>query len=226
MTSVRNVGRVLSRTAQSFHLPVITGTNIHARRTLSSLCRHETAEEARMRSASLLWRIQGHQQRSIVMVTKSKASESPAEDNVDSSSSKSYDTTNYQILSEDLAITPSCIARVEKLVQQRKSKDGGDYFLRVFVDAGGCSGFQYQFEFDQDYNADEDIVLVVSLSEDKPRIVVDETSLGFLRGSKLDFVQEMIKSSFAVVDNPQSESACGCGSSFAVKNFASNPALD
>jgi iron-sulfur cluster assembly accessory protein len=115
---------------------------------------------------------------------------------------------------------------VEKLVQQRKLKDGGDYFLRVFVDAGGCSGFQYQFEFDQDYDADEDITLVSSSTDDKPRIVVDQTSLGFLRGSKLDFVQEMIKSAFAVVDNPQSESACGCGSSFAVKNFAANPALD
>jgi len=43
-----------------------------------------------------------------------------------------------------------------------------------------------------------------------------------LRGSKIDYVEEMIRSSFAVVDNPNSESACGCGSSFAMKNFEAN----
>ena len=163
----------------------------------------------------------------MVMVTKSKASElsNDAQDD-ETSKTTPYDSAKYQVLSDELVITPSCLARVEKLVQQRKLKDGGDYFLRVFVDAGGCSGFQYQFEFDQDYDSEEDIILVSSSTDDKPRIVVDQISLGFLRGSKLDFVQEMIKSSFAVLENPQSESACGCGSSFAVKNFATNPALD
>lgn len=58
------------------------------------------------------------------------------------------------------------------------------------------------------------------------KVVVDEGSFELIRGATVDFVQEMIRSSFAVVNNPQSESACGCGSSFAVKNFASNPALD
>jgi iron-sulfur cluster assembly accessory protein len=58
------------------------------------------------------------------------------------------------------------------------------------------------------------------------RVVVDRGSLKLLAGSKIDYVQEMIKSTFEVRDNPQSESACGCGSSFAIKNFASNPALD
>jgi len=55
---------------------------------------------------------------------------------------------------------------------------------------------------------------------------VDEGSLQFLQGSTLDYVQEMIKSSFEIRENPNSESACGCGSSFALKNFAKNPALD
>lgn len=57
-------------------------------------------------------------------------------------------------------------------------------------------------------------------------VVIDNTSFELVKGSTVDFVQEMIRSSFAVVNNPQSESACGCGSSFAVKNFANNPALD
>jgi len=60
----------------------------------------------------------------------------------------------------------------------------------------------------------------------RPCVVVDKTSLGFLEGSTIDYVIEMIKSSFVVVDNPQSESACGCGSSFAVKNFQQHGAED
>ncbi|RYH18838.1 hypothetical protein EON65_26825 [archaeon] len=58
------------------------------------------------------------------------------------------------------------------------------------------------------------------------RVVVDSSSFELVKGATVDYVQEMIRSSFAVLNNPQSESACGCGSSFAVKNFASNPAKD
>ena len=58
------------------------------------------------------------------------------------------------------------------------------------------------------------------------RVAVDKTSLGFLRGATIDFTVDMMKSAFEVRDNPNSESACGCGSSFALKNFESNPALD
>lgn len=58
------------------------------------------------------------------------------------------------------------------------------------------------------------------------KVVVDEKSMELVKGSTVDFVQEMMRSSFAVLNNPQSESACGCGSSFAMKNFSVNPALD
>lgn len=57
-------------------------------------------------------------------------------------------------------------------------------------------------------------------------MVIDGSSFDMIKGSTVDYVQEMVRSSFAVLNNPLSESACGCGSSFAVKNFASNPALD
>jgi len=50
-------------------------------------------------------------------------------------------------------------------------------------------------------------------------VVVDQSSLDLIQGCTVDFVREMIRSTFAILDNPQSESACGCGSSFAVKNF-------
>ena len=61
---------------------------------------------------------------------------------------------------------------------------------------------------------------------DGSKVVVDNESFKLVKGATVDFVQEMMKSAFAVVNNPQSASSCGCGSSFAVKNFAANPALD
>ena len=164
------------------------------------------------------------QYRNMVMVTNTKASELPTE--TEGAGSPSFDPSEFKVLSEDLIVTPSSLSRVEKLIKQRQDKsDGGQHFLRVYVDAGGCSGFQYQFELDEEYDPDEDITLVAA-GDGSPRVVVDETSLEYLKGSTLDYVQEMIKSSFVIADNPQSESACGCGSSFAVKNFAANPALD
>ena len=57
-------------------------------------------------------------------------------------------------------------------------------------------------------------------------MVVDKGSYELIKGATIDYQQEMIKSSFAIINNPQSEKACGCGSSFAVKNFSQNPALD
>jgi len=165
-------------------------------------------------------------QRSMVMVTKQKAGESatpvavvssPVETNQGVTAPASADGDQHP-----LTITDSCWRRINKLT---KSKEDDSLFLRVFVDAGGCSGFQYQFELDANLE-DDDIVFTAPSQQDSARVVVDQNSFEFIRGSTIDYVQEMIKSSFEVRENPQSESACGCGSSFALKNFSSNPALD
>jgi iron-sulfur cluster assembly accessory protein len=62
--------------------------------------------------------------------------------------------------------------------------------------------------------------------KDGSKVVIDNISLDLIRGATIDYEQELIRNAFAVVNNPQSESACGCGSSFAVKAFTSNPAND
>jgi iron-sulfur cluster insertion protein len=80
--------------------------------------------------------------------------------------------------------------------------------LRISVSGGGCSGFQYGFTFDED-RTDADLVI----ERDGARILIDDVSLDLLRGSVIDYVEDMIGSSFAI-RNPQAKSACGCGNSF------------
>ena len=114
-------------------------------------------------------------------------------------------------------------ASAAKRISQLKAGDAPAR-LRLQIDGGGCSGFEYKFEVERaDAPVDEDDHV---FTRDQSAVVVDDSSLEFVRGATVDFQQEMIRSAFAVVDNPNSESACGCGSSFALKNFESNPAID
>ena len=174
------------------------------------------------------------QRRTMVMVTKQKAGESPPPPpaTITSTIVKNSLLDNPTDVSNDdngaaLSITESCWQRIRKLKQTKQNES---LFLRVFVDAGGCSGFQYQFELDSELQ-DDDVVFAADSNnnsnnnDNAATVVVDPQSLDLIRGSTIDYVQEMIKSSFEVRSNPQSESACGCGSSFAVKNFSSNPAI-
>ena len=82
--------------------------------------------------------------------------------------------------------------------------------LRVAVEGGGCSGFQYNFSF-EDARQDDDLVI----ERDGAAVLVDSTSLELLKGSELDYVEEMVGSSFQV-KNPNATSSCGCGNSFSV----------
>ena len=122
---------------------------------------------------------------------------------------------------DGLNVSDSCAARIAKL---REIQNNEGLMLRITVNGGGCSGFEYKFEVERaDAPTDEDDHV---FTRDSSSVVVDDSSLEFVRGATIDFQQEMIRSAFAVVDNPNSESACGCGSSFALKNFESNPAID
>eukprot|EP00977_Amphora_coffeiformis_P020503 scaffold8318_cov175-Amphora_coffeaeformis.AAC.2 len=170
-----------------------------------------------------------NQTRSMVVITKTKAEEVPLAPQQGVRNSpppppQDSNTTPADTSSEGLIITEACWKQILRLAA-RKEVPPSDMFLRVFVDAGGCSGFEYKFEVETDPEALEEDDLIWQGPEGA-RVVVDESSLAFIKGATLDYVVEMIKSAFTVKDNPQSEAACGCGSSFAVKNFSANPALD
>jgi len=82
--------------------------------------------------------------------------------------------------------------------------------LRVSVEGGGCSGFQYKFEIDREQAADD-----ISVVRDGATILIDQVSIGYLKGSEIDFVDDLIGASFRVI-NPQATASCGCGTSFSI----------
>jgi iron-sulfur cluster insertion protein len=82
--------------------------------------------------------------------------------------------------------------------------------LRVFVQGGGCSGFQYGFTFDEE-TSDDDFVL----NEDGVELLIDSASGMYLQGATINYREELMGSSFSI-ENPNATTTCGCGSSFAV----------
>jgi iron-sulfur cluster assembly accessory protein len=110
------------------------------------------------------------------------------------------------ILVPDIILTPSAAARVATIA----AKQGKPAILRLSVDGGGCSGFQYKFGFAESVEADDAIA-----EHDGVRLVVDSISLDLVRGSAVDYVEELGGAAFKVT-NPNAASGCGCGSSFSV----------
>jgi|SRR3954471_17189378 iron-sulfur cluster assembly accessory protein len=82
--------------------------------------------------------------------------------------------------------------------------------LRVSVEGGGCSGFQYKFDMDQE-QAPDDLVI----EREGATVLIDPVSLGYLAGSEIDYVDDLIGASFRV-NNPKATASCGCGTSFAL----------
>ena len=105
-----------------------------------------------------------------------------------------------------ITVTASAAKRIAWLA----ARENQPAMLRISVSGGGCSGFQYVFDFETQRNEDD---LVVSQGD--ATVVIDGTSLELLKGSTLDFVEEMVGSSFQV-QNPNAASSCGCGTSFSV----------
>lgn len=105
---------------------------------------------------------------------------------------------------EQVILTESAARRIKEIV------GGAQKVLRVAVNGGGCSGFSYSFDL-EDAAADDDLVL----ERDGAKVAIDPVSLDFLKGSRIDFKEELIGASFKI-DNPNAKSSCGCGTSFSI----------
>lgn len=109
-------------------------------------------------------------------------------------------------MSEQIILTPSAAARVAAIA----ARQGKPAILRLAVEGGGCSGFQYRFGLADTIESDD-----VAVERDGVKLVVDTVSLDLVRGSAVDYVEDLGGSAFKVT-NPNAASGCGCGSSFSV----------
>jgi iron-sulfur cluster assembly accessory protein len=103
-------------------------------------------------------------------------------------------------------ITERALIRVSEIL---KGEPEGSR-LRVSVNGGGCSGFQYAFDIDRS-RAEDDMVL----GDGRAEVLIDPVSLPYLTGSEIDFVSDLMGQSFRI-SNPQATSSCGCGTSFSL----------
>jgi iron-sulfur cluster assembly accessory protein len=109
-------------------------------------------------------------------------------------------------MSEAVAVTERAASRIREILAVEPGKSA----LRVSVNGGGCSGFQYGFEL-EDMRNDDDLVI----ERNGATVLIDSTSLVYLSGSQIDFVDDLIGQSFRI-SNPNATSSCGCGTSFSI----------
>tara|TARA_Y100001970_G_scaffold246459_1_gene314412 strand:+ start:1382 stop:1699 length:318 start_codon:yes stop_codon:yes gene_type:complete len=103
---------------------------------------------------------------------------------------------------KEIKFTDKALKQINTLLSK---KDKGSFF-RIAIKGGGCSGFQYEFTFDNSKKEDD---------LNYENILIDKTSADLLKGSEVDYVNEIIGSQFKI-SNPQSKSSCGCGVSFSL----------
>ncbi|MBC7831742.1 MAG: iron-sulfur cluster insertion protein ErpA [Hyphomicrobium sp.] len=109
-------------------------------------------------------------------------------------------------MSDPVTVTERAAKRIAEIV----AGEAAARALRVSVEGGGCSGFQYKFDLVPDAGDDDTI-----LERAGAKVVIDQVSLGFLAGSEIDFVDDLIGASFRV-NNPKATASCGCGTSFSL----------
>jgi iron-sulfur cluster insertion protein len=99
---------------------------------------------------------------------------------------------------------------VTKLRELVAEEGNPDLMLRVFVQGGGCSGMSYGFTFEEVKNEDD-----FDFAYEEVKVVVDSISMQYLQDSTIDYKEDIMGSSF-VINNPQAQTTCGCGSSFSI----------
>jgi iron-sulfur cluster assembly protein len=110
-----------------------------------------------------------------------------------------------QTQTDILSLTPSAVDAVRELLKQR---DLDGYALRIYISGGGCSGLQYGMALDNNIREND-----FSSEFDGVKLIVDEVSIDYLRGSTVDYVNDVMASGFKI-ENPNAMAACGCGNSF------------
>tara|TARA_B100002051_G_C16707403_1_gene624603 strand:+ start:273 stop:590 length:318 start_codon:yes stop_codon:yes gene_type:complete len=105
-------------------------------------------------------------------------------------------------MTNKIEFTDSARKEIERIVLEKGKKT----YFRISVQGGGCSGFKYNFSFDDKIKSDDQIF---------NKTIVDKNSLKIINGSIIDFKKELIGNSF-VINNPKASSSCGCGLSFSV----------
>jgi iron-sulfur cluster insertion protein len=108
--------------------------------------------------------------------------------------------------SSELTLSPSAAQRIHAIGKA----EGRPVMLRVAVEGGGCSGFQYQFDLVEEAQPDD-----LRIERDGAAALVDEMSLVLLKGSEIDFVDELAGAEFRI-RNPNAKTSCGCGVSFSI----------
>ena len=109
-------------------------------------------------------------------------------------------------MSINVTVTERAARRIGEILRQEPAGT----MLRVSVEGGGCSGFQYKFDTERQ-RADDDIVIERSGAT----VLIDPVSLNYMAGSEIDFVDDLIGASFKIA-NPNATASCGCGTSFAL----------
>lgn len=117
--------------------------------------------------------------------------------------------------SEQLILTDSAVDRIKTLLSKENKPEAG---LRLYISGGGCAGMSYGMSIDDTTSSDDAIVKTKGV-----RVIVDKLSLIYLRGSKIDWVENLQTSGFQI-DNPNAASSCGCGLSFKANKEASSEA--
>ena len=104
-----------------------------------------------------------------------------------------------------IEVTESAQNQINKILISENSQ-----YFRITVLGGGCAGFQYKFDFSHEFNEDD-----IIFEYKNAKILIDQISIELIKGSKIDYVNELIGSSFKI-SNPQASSSCGCGTSFSI----------
>jgi iron-sulfur cluster assembly accessory protein len=113
---------------------------------------------------------------------------------------------SVEMSTESVTVTERAARRIGEILKHEPQGT----MLRVSVEGGGCSGFQYKFDMERT-KAEDDILI----RREDAAVLIDSVSLNYLAGSEIDFVDDLIGASFRI-NNPQAKASCGCGTSFSL----------